>query len=314
MLHFNFSVQRQIAPSTIATAAYVGSRGVNLGREADVNIGSPGNPVRRNPNFTRIRYRYWDARSFYNSLQTSLQRHFRAGMQFQLSYTLAKSVDDASSELGRVEFNNGQARTSDPFDRLRDRGLSSFDVRHNFVANFTLDVPWRSRRLAPLLKGWQISGISTVSSGIPFTPIITVDLDQDGTDDNEQRPNLKAGYSNNPRLGRPEQWFNPAAFESIARGTRGNLGRNTITGPGLAAVDVGVTRNFKIPGSEDLRLQFRAEGFNMLNRANFATPPRSGLEIFSEAGAAARPLPNVGRITSTSTSARQIQLALRLVF
>ncbi len=308
MLHFNFNVQRAVTRSTILTVAYVGSRGIHLGRESDFNIGSPGNPVRRNPNFSRIRFRTWDARSFYNSLQTSLQRHFRGGAQFQLSYTLAKSVDDASGELGRIEFNNGQARTSDPLDRLRDRGLSSFDIRQNLVANSTWDLPWHRAR------GWQLNGILTLSSGAPFTPIIISDLDQDGTDDNEQRPNLKPGRSKNPVLGRPEHWFDVSAFESIARGTRGNLGRNTISGPGLAMLDLSVARTFTLPKWERARLQFRIESFNALNRANFSTPPRSNLEIFSEAGPTATPLPNAGRINSTVTSARQSQLAVRLVF
>lgn len=314
LMHFNLSVQREVVKSTLVTLAYVGSRGLNLGREADFNIGSPGNPVRRNPNFSRIRYRTWDARSFYNSFQASVMRYFRAGLQFQGSYTYAKSIDEASAEMGRLEFNNGQARTSDPFDRRRDRALSSFDVRHNLVANAIWDVPWRSRRAGLLINGWQLNGIVTLSGGIPFTPIITADLDRDGTDDNEQRPNLRPGGSKNPRLGRPEQWFDPGAFYSIESGTRGNLGRNTIVGPGLAAVDLGLVKSFLLRPDDRLRLQFRMEAFNLLNRANFATPPRSHLEIFSAPGVGALPLASAGRITSTSTPARQLQLALRMVF
>lgn len=304
MMQFHLNVQRQIAPSTVVTLGYMGSRGLHLGREADFNTGTPGNPVRRNPGFARIRYRTYDARSFYNSLQASVQRYFKGGAQFQVSYTFAKSVDDASGEMGRSEFNNGQSRTSDPYNLRLDRGLSSFDVRQNLTANFTWDLPWKL----------QWSSILTLTSGIPFTPIIVADLDQDGTDDNEQRPNLRAGASNNPVLGKPEQWFDPSAFQSIERGTRGNLGRNTIVGPGLAMLDFGLTRSFAPRRWERARIQIRAEVFNALNRANFASPPRSNLEIFSEAGASATPLPTVGRINSTSTSARQSQLALRLVF
>ncbi len=321
---FNLSLQREILPQTLLTAAYVGSRGVKLSREADWNIGNPGNPVRANPNFTRIRFRTWDANSFYHSFQLSINKRFAHGFQAQGSYTLSKSVDDASSGLGRSEFNNGQQRTSDPFDHRRDRGLSSFDVRQNLVLNFTADLPFGSGRTAGnslsrffdrVIGGWQLNGIVTLSSGTPFTPIIINDLDADGTDDNEQRPNLKPGQSNNPVLGNVEQWFDPTAFESLAPGTRGNLGRNTIIGPGLATFDLAFLKSFKPAGlSEKLNLQFRAEFFNLLNRANFSVPARSNLEIFSEAGADAEPLPNVGRITSTSTSSRQIQFALRLSF
>ncbi|MBN8733932.1 MAG: TonB-dependent receptor [Acidobacteria bacterium] len=314
LMHFNLNVQRQLASATVLTVAYVGSRGVNLGREADVNIGAPGNPVRRNANFSRIRFRSWDARSFYNSAQVSLQRSFRGGTQAQFSYTWSKSIDEASSEQGRLEFNNGQARTSNPFNRRGDRGLSSFDIRHNLALNFSWALPWRHRRAGLLLNSWQVNGILSASSGIPFTPIIVADLDRDGTDDNEQRPNLKPGASANPVLGRPEQWFDPSGFESIPLNTRGALGRNTITGPGLASLDLSLVKEFSFSRTERLKLQFRAESFNLLNRANFSTPARSNLEIFSSAGPTAAPLPNVGRITSTSTTARQVQLALRLVF
>ncbi|HET9529797.1 MAG TPA: TonB-dependent receptor, partial [Blastocatellia bacterium] len=321
---YNFSLQREVFPQTVVTLAYVGSRGVKLPREADWNIGSPGNPVRRNPNFTRIRFRTWDADSFYNSFQLGINRRLMDGFQVQGSYTLSKSVDDASSGLGRSEFNNGQQRTSDPFDHKRDRGLSSFDVRQNLVINFTADLPFGPGRpfgnslrgLAErLAAGWQLSGIVTLSSGIPFTPIIVNDLDGDGTDDNEQRPNLKPGRSNNPTTGRVEQWFDPSAFESLTAGMRGNLGRNTIIGPGLATFDFSVAKNFKITSvSESLNAQFRAEFFNIFNRTNFSIPARSNLEIFADPGPDAMPLPNVGRITSTATTSRQMQFALRISF
>jgi hypothetical protein len=176
-------------------------------------------------------------------------------------------------------------------------------------------MPWRVEGWAGrAVNGWQWSGIASFSSGIPFTPIIVPDLDLDGTDDNEQRPNVRPGYTGQLVKGKPEQWFDPGAFQSIERGTRGNLGRNTIPGPGLASVDLGLSRQFSLPRWEGASLQFRVEGFNVLNRANFATPPRTSLEIFTEAGATARPLPNTGRITSTATPSRQLQFALRLSF
>jgi hypothetical protein len=318
---YNLSLQHELLPQTVITAAYVGSRGVKLSREADWNIGALGSSVRRNPNFTRIRFRTWDANSFYNSLQLGLNKRFGASFQIQGAYTLSKSVDDASSGLGRSEFSNGQQRTSDPFDHKRDRGLSSFDVRQNFILNFTVEIPWGSANhssddlLSKLLSGWQMSGILTLSSGIPFTPFIVSDIDGDGTDDNEQRPNLKPGRSNNPVLGQVEQWFDPSAFESLPAGTRGNLGRNTIIGPGLATFDISLAKNIKVENiSEKLNFQFRAEVFNLLNRTNFSIPARSNLEIFTTAGADAKPLPTVGRITSTATSSRQLQFALRISF
>lgn len=315
---YNISLQRELFPQTVITAAYVGSRGVKLARESDWNIGGPGNLERRNPNFTRIRFRTWDANSFYNSFQLGVNKRFSQGFQVQGSYTLSKSIDDASSGLGRSEFNNGQQRTSDPFDHKLDRGLSSFDVRHNLVINFTLDLPVGDSLRGPFEKivaGWQLNGIATFSSGIPFTPIIINDLDSDGTDDNEQRPNLKAGNSNNPVTGRVDQWFDPSAFESITAGTRGNLGRNTIIGPGLAIFDASLTKKIGINRiSENFSIHLRAEFFNLFNHTNFSIPARSNLEIFTDPGPDATPLPNTGRITSTATTSRQMQLGLRMVF
>ncbi len=314
MMQYNLSVQRELLPATVLTVAWVGSSGVHLGREADFNIGSLGNPVRRNPNFSRIRFRTWDARSSYHSLQASLMRYFHRGLQYQISYTYGKSIDEASTEMGRLEFNNGQARSADPFNRRNERARSSFDVTHNLVANAIWDLPVRSERLPVLVNGWQLNSIVTLTSGNPFTPIITVDLDRDGTDDNEQRPNLRPGASPNPVLGRPEQWFDPGAFYSISAGERGNLGRNTIIGPGLATVDLGAVKTFRFTRRDGLQLQFRAEAFNLFNRANFNTPPRAHLEVFAQPGFGAQPLPEAGRIISTSTPARQLQFALRAIF
>ncbi len=316
---YNLNIQREVLTDTVLTIGYVGSRGVKLPRESDFNIGSPGNPKRRNPNFSRVRFRVWDASSFYNSLQIGLNKRLSRGFQVQSSYTLSKSIDDASNLMGRGEGNErGQARTMDPFDVRRDRGLSNFDIRQNLTINYTWEVPF-GRTLGgmaeKLLSGWQINGITTFTSGQPMTPIIIEDLDQDGTDDNEQRPNLRPGRSNNPRLGRPDRWFDPSAFQSIDPGTRGNLGRNTIIGPGLANFDFSLVKNFKVSRAyEDINIQFRAEFFNMFNRANFDLPTRANVTIFRRAGSNAPFVPDTGRITNTSTSSRQIQFALKIMF
>ena len=243
--------------------------------------------MRRNPNFSRIRFRTWDARSSYHSLQASLMRYFRRGLQYQISYTYGKSIDEASTEMGRLEFNNGQARSADPFNRRNERARSSFDVTHNLVANAIWDLPVRSERLPVLVNGWQLNSIVTLTSGNPFTPIITVDLDRDGTDDNEQRPNLRPGASPNPVLGRPEQWFDPGAFYSISAGERGNLGRNTIIGPGLATVDLGAVRPSGSPPGRS-PAPVRAEAFNLLiARISTLRPARASKVFASPASGAA---------------------------
>jgi hypothetical protein len=121
-----------------------------------------------------------------------------------------------------------------------------------------------------------------------------------------QRPDLVAGRSTNPILGGPDRYYDPAAFALPAPGFFGNLGRNTLIGPGLAMVDMSVNKRFRI--SEQVTLQFRTEMFNVLNRPNFGIPVAR--TVFTSSG----PVGSAGRITSTLTSARQLQLGLKLTF
>jgi hypothetical protein len=121
------------------------------------------------------------------------------------------------------------------------------------------------------------------------------------------RPNLKPGANNNPVLGGPDQYLDPAPFELQEAGTLGDLGRNTIIAPGLATFDFSVVKNF--PFTEGRYLQFRGELFNLFNRANFGPPNGT---VFTSA--AAVPSGSFGRISRTQTTSRQVQFALKLVF
>jgi hypothetical protein len=127
------------------------------------------------------------------------------------------------------------------------------------------------------------------------------------------RPNLAPGFTHQSAVtGNPDQYFNPDAFELQPAGTLGNLGRGTFIGPNLRTVDLQTMKRFffDLRGRES-ELQFRFEIFNLLNRANFATP---SLLAFSGVRDDEAPLPTLGQIRSTSTSARQIQLGVRLLF
>src|SRR5205085_749709 len=218
-MQYNFNVQREFSSRLVVTAAYVGARGVHLWREADFNIAVPldppfdtrfapvANPVRRNPVFGSIRFKVSDANSFYNAFQLNVASRLGRSLTGQLSYTFAKSIDDGSSSLGRNEFANGQARSTDPFNLKLSRGLSDFDVRHRLSANFSYDLPFghNQRFLSSakgagrvLIEGWQLNGILTAETGIPVSPIFTFDQDRDGSTDNEQRPNLAPGVTTIP--------------------------------------------------------------------------------------------------------------------
>jgi len=211
-----------------------------------------------------------------------------------------------------------EARTVDPYNKALNRGRSDFDVRHNLSLNFTYDVPFGAGRrhgtTAPpvvraLLGGWQVSGILTAQSGIPVSPIYTFDQDRDATTDNEQRPNWAPGVTSTTQV-TPTQLFDPNVFVLPPVGSRGNVGRNVIDGPGLLTFDPAFVKSFGF-GASKRSGQLRIEMFNAFNRVNFAIPSIANLTIFNsptERNATA------GQITSTSTPSRQLQLALRLLF
>ena len=218
-------------------------------------------------------------------------------------------MDNRSGTSGRQEYENGQARTFDPFDFNKDWGPSDFDVRHNLIMNASYDLPGRGR----LLSGWQVNMIGVYASGVPFTPIIPGDPDRDGSTDNVARPNLVAGCNpNNVPGGRSvNMWFNPLCFAFPALGTRGNAGRNILRGPDLRTVDLSLVKTTPIAGGYSAQIRF--EVFNVFNRANFDLPANTtdGEAIFDETG---NRLPDAGKITSTASDARSFQLALRLTF
>jgi len=208
-----------------------------------------------------------------------------------------------------------------------DRGLAGYDLRHSFNLNYSYDLPFRASGWAGrLIEGWQTSGIIKIQSGIPFGPTTAFNpgdgLVQGGISGGPAyRPDLLPGYSNNPitgtsngcgsiakgtPVGTPELYFDPCAFSQPAVGLYGNLGRHTIIGPVFRDVDFSVLKSTKI--RERQTLQFRAEGFNILNHPNFSNPLAV---VFAANGTR---LPNAGQITSTVGNSRQIQFGLKLIF
>jgi hypothetical protein len=239
-------------------------------------------------------------------MNLSANRRFNNGLQFQLSYTYGKSLDDRSGNSGRQEYTNGQARTFDPYDRRLDYGRSDFDVRHNFTANTTYELPFGKNLggfAGVALRGWQINSIVKLASNIPFTPLISGDPDRDGSEDNSARPNLIGDPNTGPRT--PQQWYNLSAFATPTAGFRGTAGRNIVEGPNFKNVDLSLNKIF--PLAERLSLQFRVEAFNLFNRVNFDLPSNSddGSQIDA---------PNAGQIRGIVGTAREIQMALKLIF
>jgi outer membrane receptor protein involved in Fe transport len=323
VIQYNMSIQRELPGNVAVTLGYAGSRGVHLIRLGDANLAPEtivnGRKVyqpaagRRNPNFAGVWQRVTDAQSFYNSLQVSAERRFANGLRAQASYTFSRSIDDASG-INSQDFSNNIQYGMDWYDRKLDRGLSAFHAKHNLTFNWTYNLPFGrslSGAAGALLKGWQLNNITTVRSGHPFT--VRLGFNHSGNLNTtsfslHERPNLKAGASNNPILGGPDRYWDINAFELQPANERGNLGRNTLIGPSLVTVDLSLGKSFAL--GEERSLQFRAEVFNAPNHPNFGVP--SGLIAFTNAAGAVSP--TWGRITSTVTTARQIQFGLKLTY
>jgi hypothetical protein len=210
-------------------------------------------------------------------------------------------MDDASGAYGL----EGGIDWSDPLNGSFDRGRCLFDRPQVLRWSGVYALPFQQN---PFVKGWQVSGNLTAQSGSPWN--VTVGFDQSGNDEaGSERPNLilPAGQA---ITGNINDWANPAAFGLPAAGTLGNLQRDFLWGPGIVTVDFAVMKDTQI--KERYHLQFRAEFFNILNHPNFSLPNASAFVQTADGGGA--PNPTFGTITSTTTSSRQIQFALKLLF
>jgi hypothetical protein len=332
-MHYSFNVQRELS-DMLLSLSYVGARGVNLIANTDINTAYPqiqqdgreyfpAGSSRRNPNFGQVRNILQGFNSLYNSLTAGVLRRFHRGLQYQISYTYGKSIDDASG-TNRLEFSNGQAYVFDPYNRRLNRGRSDFDTRHTFTANTSYGLPVGGNLKGisrQIIHGWQLDAIVMLSSGVPFTPLVDGDPDRDGTDGNPARPNLLPGVNPVPSGGgTPDLWFSPGAFAAPEVGYRGTAGRNILTGPDFRTLDLAIVKNFRL--GETRSLQFRTEAFNLFNRANFALPSNSdnGELIYNYTPAAGgKPARfsqagSVGKIFSTIGDSREIQFALKFIF
>jgi outer membrane receptor protein involved in Fe transport len=326
---YNLSLQREIIGGFTATVAYVGSRGIHLPTNGNRNTSAnfmilPNgekqfpvgvrNPL-RNPFQAATRVTFFDGDSYYNALQLNVERRLSRGLQLQMAYTFSKSIDTSSDSVGLFQLESTQF-AQDTFNLRADRGLSVFDVRHNFSLNVIYEFPYKTesgasgaRRVADfLLGGWQANSIITARSGTPFNPIITFNNSNDGNADNIERPSWAPGFTPESAVtGNPNRYFRPEAFVVAPPGRFGNVARNALIGPGLATVDLSLMKSNRI--RERVTVQFRAEAFNLLNRANFSLP--TTVEVFTSNGVTP---PNVGQIVSTTTTSRQLQFGLKVIF
>ncbi|MGI8732130.1 MAG: TonB-dependent receptor domain-containing protein [Pyrinomonadaceae bacterium] len=315
MQHWNFNVQRELGRNSVLELAYVGSKGTKLLTARDINqpqpsVLPPGLPFvpRPDPRFDDINLLESRANSNYHSLQARWQQRLSRGLAALVSYTWAKSIDDASnffSSAGDPNFPQNSYNVS------AERGPSNFDVRHRLSVSYSYDLPFGKGKshladngwLSTLLTGWQSFGIVTLQSGRPFTVALLSEIDNSGTGRSilgfgaNDRPNVVGDP--NSGSGSLERWFNTSAFAFPAPGTFGNAGRNILDGPGFQNVNASLVKNTNL--TERVNLQFRAEVFNLFNHPNFNLP-----DNFLGS-------PTFGRITS-ARDPRHIQFGLKLLF
>jgi Carboxypeptidase regulatory-like domain len=240
------------------------------------------------------------AQSWYEAGYVNVRRRLAKGWSFLANYTYAKNLSDAP------DFRSPMFESAAPQDNsnLRLEKALACDIRHRFALSSVYDIPGskKSGFLGTVTRNWRLSTIFQAQSGFPFTISVFGDTANAGTLLGENP--IRAKYTGQPIFGAgtgtAAAWFNPAAFATPAAFTFGNVGRNSVYGPGQQTLDLALQREFAV--TETVKIQIRAEAFNALNHTNLGTPNR-----FVNT-------PQFGTITEAATPGREIQLGLRLSF
>ena len=352
---WHVEVQRELTPTMMVSAAYVGSKNGRLPYSGFANAASRAFP-NGTPNSVidsfrlmpwvgaGVNYSQSIGYSNYNALEASFQRRFSRGLHTLVSYTWGKSIDVSSGYFNVENGPGGSASIQNYFDQSTARGVSSYDITHFLSWSTVYEFPagrgkrwFRSGPASWLLGNWQANYILQARSGQPFNLVVTGDLanlrgSAPSGPNNYLRPNLIADpFVAGPVPANPdpncqrtisqggraadavrtvESWFNPCAF-GIPSGAFGNLGRNVFRGPAVFNMDLSLFKSFPI--REGMRLQLRAEAFNVFNIQNWDVPANANLTVNSNATSMAA---NVGRITGLAqgTTPRQLQFGIRFDF
>ena len=305
---FNFTVEHEIAPaSLVVKAAVIGNLGRHLYNTYNANQAIPGASALNTrrplysiaPNVTDVSYFTTNGLSEYYAFQLTADKRFSKGVSVLLGYTWSHAIDDVP-----LEFSGGSAgvQPQDPRNLFAERGNSIIDMRHRLTVSYLWELPFgkgktllnRSGAVDWILGGWQLNGILTVQTGLPFSPVLQTSTTNTGTG---SRANVSGTASYPDTL---QQWFNPSAFSTPAPYTYGNAGRDILFGPGRVNWDMSLFKEFVI--HEQTRFELRAEAYNIFNHPQFGQPnPNIGN-------------PQAGQITSTVGNPRQLQMSLRFQF
>ena len=351
LMQWNFNIQHEILPNLTAMAAYVGSRGVHqIFRADDINSTQPingsnppylwpvaGTATPISPNIGRMDTLAWNNDSYFDGLETQVQKQMSHGLEVGGSYTWSRAIDGGDGSIASDSFLNSIPALFYFLPRYR-RTASDFNITHNLTINYLWNVPSGSLSgpLAWIAKGWQVGGIAQIRSGLPFTALIGGDplgLNDSapfaypnrltgsgcGAPVNPRNPlnYIKINCFALPTMPVAQQALcDPGSFANAAspappgqvycQNLLGNGSKNDVYGPGLVDFDLSVVKDTQI--GEWAKVEFRAEMFNVFNRANF-NPPLVNNVVFNQDGSA-----NGSPLDSTSTTSRQVQFALKVIF
>jgi hypothetical protein len=322
---WSYSLQKALTANTVVEIGYQGDGGYHLQRAhlinnpppgpgllqprrpyksisflpgtifpSDVTVASTVQPV------STINLLENSARSWYDAGWVDVRRRFSHGLTFLTNLTWAKSITNAPDFRSPMDES---AIPQNDSDLDAEKGLAC-DVRLRYVATFVYNLPglnqqaWMSR----LTSHWELATVYQAQTGMPFTISVFGDTANSGTTVGENP--IRANYTGQPVFPSgthtSEEWFNTAAFAAPAPYTFGNVGRNTVEGPGMQVADIALSREFHL--LESLHLQIRAEGFNALNHTNYGTPNRFVNE------------PQFGTITMAMHPGREAQFSARITF
>jgi hypothetical protein len=327
---WNLKIEREVLRATTLAVGYVGSHGYHQLLSLDANLPTPticpaspcpaGYPegtlyypagaALQNNAVGNTTHWFSEGISSYHGLEVDVNHRWNKGLQFRGVYTFSKTLDDGDN-LNTSVATNSPAFVANPLNPLADYGRASFDIRHSGVIQVSYDLPfgrsadsvWQKAFVA----NWQVGGIVTLQSGLPFTPQLSYNPSNDGDSRNPVRPSWNPSFNGKVVSGGPDQYFNPLAFMQPLNGTYGDVGRNILQGPSLTQFDLALAKRWMI--SERTSIQFRSEFFNLFNHTNLNTP-----NPVAYATATGGPSPTAGVVTSTATTSRQVQLGLKLLW
>jgi Carboxypeptidase regulatory-like domain len=303
---FNLTLEHQLPSQVLVQTAVVGNLGRHLYNSYNLNQGVPGpTPYNtRRPYYGvdsslgDVSYFTTNGLSEYYGFQLTVDKRFSNGISALLGYTWSHDIDDVA-----LDFGGGPSGPlpQDPRNLRAERGNSYIDMRHRLTLSYLWELPFgKGKRYLNqsgpadwVLGGWQVNGILTIQSGLPFSPVLNTST----TNGTGSRANVVGPIAYPHTL---QEWFNPAAFGTPAPYTYGDAGRDILYAPGRFNWDMSLFKAFPI--HERTEFEFRAEAFNVFNHPQFGYPNAS---IGN---------PQAGQITSTVGNPRQLQMGLRFQF